>query len=355
MAATPILIAVPSDHRAMPDTNRQWILASRPVGEPTMDDFDLVESEVPEPGPREVLVRTLYMSVDPYMRGRMRDAESYAEPWQVGEVMHAGCVGEVIASRHSSFDEGDVVSGDLRWAEYAIADGDTLRQVDPDLGPISTALGVLGMPGQTAYFGLLDIGDPNPGDTLVVSGAAGAVGSVVGQIGSLAGCRVVGIAGADEKIEWLTDDLGFDGGINYKSTDVASALDETCPEGIDVYFDNVGGEITDAVIPRLNTHARVPVCGQISVYNATDVPTGPRHFPSLISSRARVEGFLVSDFSTRFDEAARRLAQWVNAGQIEYRETVTEGIENAPEAFLNLFEGTKIGKQLVKVAERQHA
>ncbi|WP_254762698.1 NADP-dependent oxidoreductase [Natrinema marinum] len=332
---------------------RQWQLASRPVGEPTMENFELVTVDRPEPGHGEVLVKTLYQSVDPYMRGRMRDAESYAEPWEVGDPMKAGVVGEVVESNAARFDEGDVVTGDLLWAEHAVADADELQRVNPELGPVSTALGVLGMPGVTAYWGLLDIGDPSPGDTVVVSAAAGAVGSVVGQLARLNGARVVGTAGSDEKIDWLTDDLGFDAAINYKTTDdLSSAMDEACPDGIDVYFDNVGGPITDAVWPRLNEHARVAVCGQIALYNETSVPTGPRKLAQLIQTRAKVEGLLVSDYENRWGEALERLSKFVRNDEIRYRENVVEGFENAPDAFLGLFEGENIGKQLVKVAER---
>jgi hypothetical protein len=328
--------------------NRQWLLSSRPTGEPTAENFELIETEVPTPDPHEVLVRTQYLSVDPYMRGRMRDAESYAEPWAVGEPMKAGVVGRVVESEHPDFEAGETVVGDLLWADYAVDDGDDLRLVDPDRGPVSTALGVLGMPGVTAYFGTLDVADPNPGDTVVVSAAAGAVGSVVGQIGALSGCHVVGIAGADEKVEWLKS-IGFDDGINYETTDVGEGLRSTCPDGVDVYFDNVGGPITDAVWPLLNVRSRVAVCGQIATYNATETPVGPRKLMELIRSRARVEGFLVSDYASRWSEALDRLSTWVERGDIEYKESIVDGLENAPEAFFGLFEGANVGKQLVRV------
>ncbi|QLK24747.1 NADP-dependent oxidoreductase [Natrinema zhouii] len=334
-------------------TTRQWQLASRPVGEPTAENFDLVTVDRPEPDDGEVLVKTLYQSVDPYMRGRMRDAESYAEPWDVGDPMEAGVVGEVLESEADEFAAGDVVTGNLLWAEHAVADADELQPVNPDLGPISTALGVLGMPGVTAFWGLLDVGDPNPGDTVVVSAAAGAVGSVVGQLARISGARVVGTAGSDEKTEWLTEELGFDAAINYKETDdLGSAMAEACPDGIDVYFDNVGGPITDAVWPRLNVHSRVAVCGQIALYNETEVPTGPRKLAKLIETRAKVEGLLVGDYQDRWGEALERLSTFVQEDEIRYRENVVEGFENAPDAFLGLFEGENIGKQLVKVGER---
>jgi hypothetical protein len=334
---------------------RQWILASRPTGEPTAENFELQTIELDEPEPREVLVRTLYQSVDPYMRGRMRDAESYADPWAVGEPMRAGVVAEVVNSAHPRFERGDVVQGEsLYWAEHAVVDGDDLRRVDPSLAPVSTALGVLGMPGVTAYYGLLDVGEPRPGDTVVVSAAAGAVGSVVGQIAQVAGCEVVGIAGSDEKLAWLTDDLGFDAAINYETEAVGERLREET-DGVDVYYDNVGGPVTDAVWPILNVRCRVVVCGQIDQYNATEVPTGPRKLAQLIQTRGRVEGVLVRDYDAdQWRTAIERLARWIAAGDIEYREHVVEGLENAPEAFLGLFEGVNIGKQLVKVAEPAH-
>ena len=336
----------------MAETNHVYKLAKRPNGTPTDDDFDYVEEDVPEPGPGEALVRTIYMSVDPYMRDRMREGESYAEPWDVGDPLKCAAVGEVVESNGAGFEEGDVVTGELHWAEYATAPAAELTQIDPNRGPLSAYLGVLGMPGNTAYFGVNEVAQPQAGDTFVVTGAAGAVGSVAGQIAKLNGARVVGFAGSDKKVEFLEDELGFDVGINYKEVDdYRTALAEAAPDGVDAYFDNVGGPITDAVFTQLNVDARVAVCGQISLYNATELPTGPRKLMNLIQSRATVEGFLVSDFSERFDQSARQLGQWVADGTIQYRETVTEGLENAPDAFLGLFEGDNIGKQLVQVSE----
>lgn len=336
----------------MAETNHVYKLAKRPNGTPTDDAFDYVEEEVPEPGPGEALVRTIYMSVDPYMRDRMREGESYAEPWDVGEPLKCGAVGEVVKSNGAGFEEGDVVTGELHWAEYATAPAAELTQIDPNRGPLSAYLGVLGMPGNTAYFGVNEVAQPQAGDTFVVTGAAGAVGSVAGQIAKLNGARVVGFAGSDQKVEFLEDELGFDVGINYKEVDdYRTALAEAAPDGIDSYFDNVGGPITDAVFTQLNVDASVAICGQISLYNATELPTGPRKLMNLIETRATVEGFLVRDFSERFDQSARQLGQWVADGTIQYRETITEGIENAPDAFLGLFEGDNIGKQLVQVSE----
>jgi len=338
------------------DTNREWVLAERPRGEPDLDCFELRETDVPSPDSGDLLVRTRYLSVDPYMRGRMRDSESYAEPWAVGDALRGGIVGEIVESTVDAHDEGDLVTGEGSWADYALLDADDIAPVDTAIADPAAYLGVLGMPGRTAYFGLLEVAEPKPGDTVVVSGAAGAVGSVVGQIATRAGCRVVGFAGTDEKTEWLTDELGFDAAINYKTTDDhRAALDEVTPDGVDVYFDNVGGPITDAVFTRLNLDARVAVCGQISHYNDEELPTGPRKLPQLIAPRARVEGLLVSDFATRFGEAAERLGTWVASGELEHRETVVEGLENAPDAFLGLFAGDNIGKQVVRVSEASTA
>jgi len=343
----------PAQAGVMTETNRVFLLAERPDGRPDEDTFELTEREVPGPGPGEALVRTLYLSVDPYMRGRMAAGESYAEAWGVGEPLQAGVVGEVVESNGAGFEPGDVVTGNLQWADYATAPGTELHAVDPDLAPISTALGVLGMPGRTAYFGTKEVAQPTAGDTFVVSGAAGAVGSVAGQIASLQGARVVGFAGSDEKVAFLEDELGFDAGINYETTDdYRAALAEVAPDGVDAYFDNVGGPITDAVFSQLNVDARVAVCGQISQYNATERPTGPRKLGKLIETRATVEGFLVGDFQPRATAATRQLGEWVSTGEVEYRETVTEGLENAPDAFLGLFDGDNIGKQLVHVADR---
>lgn len=337
---------------SIPDTSHVYTLAKRPDGTPTSNDFSFETRETPEPAPGEALVRTLYLSVDPYMRGRMRAGESYAEPWDIGAPLEGGVVGEVVASNGSDVEIGDVVTGNLQWAEFTTAAASELTPVDPDRAPLSAYLGVLGMPGNTAYFGVNEVAKPRAGETFVVTGAAGAVGSVAGQIAALNGARVVGFAGTDEKVEFLEDELGFDAAINYATTDdYTAALDEAAPAGIDSYFDNVGGEITDAVFSKLNVDARVAVCGQIASYNATELPTGPRKLSTLIEKRATVEGFLVNDFQTRFETATRQLGEWIETGEIQYRETVTDGLENAPDAFIGLFEGDNIGKQVVKVAD----
>jgi NADPH:quinone reductase len=337
----------------MATLNRQITLAARPVGFPKDSDFKLVEAPIPTPKGSEFVVRVIYTSVDPYMRGRMNDAASYAAPVKLGEVMGGGAVGKVISSNNPSFREGDIVEGPFGWQEYAVSNGQGVRKIDPSLAPISTALGVLGMPGLTAYFGLLDICGPQPGETVVVSGAAGAVGSLVGQIAKIKGCRVVGIAGADDKIAYLTDELGFDAAFNYKTvTDYVQKLKELCPKGIDVYFDNVGGTITDAVFRLINTRARISICGQISQYNLEEPEMGPRIIlVSLLVKQAKAEGFLVFQFADRYAEGLKQMAEWIKQGKLKYREDIEEGIENTPHAFMAMLKGRNTGKQLVKVSE----
>ena len=336
----------------MAGINRQVTLASRPVGFPTLSDFKLLETPVPTPDDGQVLIRALYLTVDPYMRGRMNARRSYAAPVEIGAVMTGEIAGEVVESRHPDFQQGDHVAGRVGWQEYAVADGSELRRVDTGSAPLSTALGVLGMPGLTAYFGLLEIGQPQAGETVVVCGAAGAVGSAVGQIAKIKGCRAVGIAGSDEKVAYVTSELGFDAAFNYKTVDnYVEALRKMCPDGVDVYFDNVGGEITDAVFQCLNVRARVAVCGQISQYNLKKPEPGPRLLWKLIEKQARVEGFLVFQFADRYAQGLADLTQWVAEGKIKYREQFSEGIESAPEAFLGMLKGSNIGKQLVKIAE----
>jgi NADPH-dependent curcumin reductase CurA len=292
----------------------------------------------------------MYVSVDPYMRGRMNDRKSYAEPVKLDEVMVGGAVGKVIASKNGKFAVGDVVTGMLGWQEYALSNGSDIRKVQAGGLPASLALGVLGMPGLTGYFGLLDICNPQPGETVVVSGAAGAVGSLVGQIAKIKGCRVVGIAGGDDKVSHLMNDLGFDAAFNYKKVDNYYAkLKELCPNGIDVYFDNVGGPITDAVFGLINQFARVAVCGQIWGYNQEQPEPGPRFLWKLIEKQAKVQGFLVFQFVKQFKEGTAQLTQWVQEGKIKYRERITDGIENTPKAFIEMLNGANIGKQLVRV------
>ncbi len=335
----------------MANENRQITLAGRPAGFPSESDFKLVTTPIPKPGDGECLVQGIYLSVDPYMRGRMRDRPSYVAPVGLGEVMGGGVVGRVLESKCAEFQQGDIAEGLLGWQEYAVAPAKALRKVDPTLAPISTALGVLGMPGLTAYFGLLDVAGPKAGETVVVSGAAGAVGATVGQIAKIQGCRAVGIAGSDEKVQQLVGELGFDGAFNYKTAkDYAAELKALCPDGVDVYFDNVGGAITDAVFPLINVGARVSVCGQISQYNLEAEAVGPRLLWHLIVKRARAQGFLVFDYADRYPEGLAQMGQWVKQGKIKFRERISEGIETAPKAFLEMMQGKNIGKQLVRLS-----
>jgi NADPH-dependent curcumin reductase CurA len=331
--------------------NRKILLASRPKGMPDESNFEMIRESIPTIKEGEVLIQTLYLSVDPYMRGRMSDAKSYANPYEVGKPFIGGMVGKVVESKNSRFQVGQNVEGRLEWAEYNVSDGSTIRKVNPELAPVTTALHVLGMPGLTAYFGLLYIGQPKEGETVVVSGASGAVGTIVGQIAKLKGCRVVGIAGADEKCAFLTNELGFDVAINYKSAgNLRKALKEACPNGVDVYFDNVGGAISDAVMTMINFQARIAICGQISQYNLEKPELGPRVAGQLLTTSSLMKGFIVADYAEHNKEGLIQLSQWVTEGKIQYRENVVEGFENTVEAFLGLFRGDNMGKQLVKLA-----
>ena len=330
--------------------NKEIQFASRPAGMPTLDNFRIVDADVPQLNEGEVFVRTLYISVDPYLRGRMREGKSYVPPFAVGQVIQSGVIGKVVESRAPEFKQGDLVTGMLGWRLYNPAKASELRKVDPRVAPVTTALGVLGMPGLTAYFGLLDIGQPKEGETVVVSGAAGAVGMTVCQIAKIKGARAVGIAGSDEKNQYLREDLGVDAAINYKEADMRKALKEACPQGIDVYFDNVGGEVSDAVPPLLNHGARIVICGQISLYNLDKPDVGPRPQPALLVNSALMKGFIITDYAARFAEGVIQLAQWLAAGKLKYAETIVEGFENTPNAFIGLFSGENLGKQIVKVA-----
>jgi NADPH-dependent curcumin reductase CurA len=325
-------------------TSREIHLAARPHGVPRPTDFSLVEVDVPDAAEGEVLIRNAFMSVDPYMRSRMNDVKSYVPPFRLGEVMTGGAVGQVVASRNDRFPEGTWVVHDLGWRELALSDGRGLLPFDPSLAPISTGLGVLGMPGLTAYVGLLDIGRPAEGETVFVSGAAGAVGSIVGQIAKLKGCRVIGSAGSAEKVAWLRE-LGFDEAFDYRETEARDAL----RDGIDVYFDNVGGSTLEAALGALRVHGRVVACGAISQYNATELPPGPRNLFLLVTKRLRMEGFIIRDHYDRLPAFLAEMAPWVRDGSVRYRETVVEGIESAPAAFIGLLAGENVGKMLVRV------
>jgi NADPH-dependent curcumin reductase len=328
--------------------NRQILLKSRPEGAPGLDNFELVQKPVPQPSEGEVLMRTRFLSLDPYMRGRMSAAKSYAKPVEVGEPMVGGTVGEIVASRNTKFAVGDIVTGYGGWQDYAVSNGAGLRKLDPAAAPVSTALGVLGMPGMTAYAGLLEIGQPKPGETVVVAAASGAVGSVVGQIAKIKGCRAVGVAGGPDKCRYVTQELGFDVCIDHRVADFARQLEAACPAGIDVYFENVGGAVQQAVWPLLNDFARIPVCGLIAQYNAATPIPGPDMF-SVLRKRLTLRGFIVWDFAAKQADFLRDASEWVRSGRLKYREDVVDGLENAPAAFLGLLQGKNFGKVLVKV------
>ena len=331
--------------------NRQWRMASHPEGFPVPEDFELVEQAVEDPQHGEILVRNLYLSLDPYMRGRMRDRASYAANIVVGGLMVGEAVGRVVASRYAGIETGDIVACSTGWQEYCTLHGGAARKIDADAAPISTSLGVLGMPGLTAYHGLLQVGRPRPGDTVLVSAASGAVGGVVGQLAKMNGCRTIGTVGSDEKAAYILDELGYDAAINYKTEDVVSRLASEAPSGVDIYFDNVGGPVTDAAIDNLAFRGRVLVCGQISMYNAESVQSGPRNLWNLITNQARIEGFLVFNFAHDHEEARARLTAWVKSGQLKYKEDIVDGFENAPKAFIGLMNGANFGKLLVKLAD----
>jgi len=329
----------------MPENvNRQWVLKSRPDGMPTEADFELVESPIPSPEYGQVLIKSLWNSMDPYMRGRITSSP-------IGGVIESEAVGRVMESRLDGIKAGDIVRGRIGWQEYGLLDVTSANPVNPDYGPISTSIGVLGMPGLTAYFGLLDVCEPKPGDTVVVSSASGAVGAVVGQIAKIGGCRVIGIAGSDEKVSYVVDELGFDAGINYKTENVSEALGVVAPDGVDCYFDNVGGPITEAVMEHLAMYSRTVICGRISEYNESEPSMGPRILRYLHSTRSRIQGFTVNQYPAQFEDGRAQLARWVKSGEIKYKEDIIEGFENCPKAFIGQLGGANFGKLLIKVSD----
>jgi NADPH-dependent curcumin reductase len=339
----------------MSTVNRRIVLASRPKGTPTPANFRLEQQPVPAPKDGEMLLRTVWLSLDPYMRGRMSDAPSYAAPVEVGAVMVGGTVNRVEESKHPNFRQGDLVQAYAGWQDYSISNGAGVLKLDPDMQRPSYAVGVLGMPGFTAYMGLLDIGAPKAGETVVVAAATGAVGSAVGQIAKLKGCRTIGIAGGPAKCDYALREFGFDACIDHRAPALPKLLAEACPKGIDVYFENVGGAVFDAVLPLLNTFARVPVCGLIAQYNAIALPSGPDRVPLLVFTilrkRIRMQGYIITDYNARVGEFHRDMTQWVKEGKVKSREDVVHGLENAPTAFLGMLEGRNFGKLVVKVSD----
>jgi NADPH-dependent curcumin reductase CurA len=327
----------------------QIVLASRPKGLPVLENFKTKDFEMEEIKGNEVLLETIYFSVDPYMRGRMNDAKSYAPPFEIGKPITSGAVAKVLKSNSVNFKENDIVTGNLPWQQQCIATENNIMKIDTSIAPASYYLGILGMPGLTAYFGLMHIGKPNAGETVVVSGAAGAVGIVVGQIAKLQDCRVIGIAGSDEKIALLKGTFGFDEVINYKTcTDLKQAIANVCPKSVDIYYDNVGGEISDAVISNINFNARIVLCGQISLYNSTEMPMGPRLQPMLLTRSVLMQGFIIGNYQSQFSEGSKQLAIWIEEGKLKYKETIVKGFDKLPSALLGLFEGDYIGKMIVE-------
>ncbi len=330
-------------------TTKQIVLSNRPKGMPVLEDFKTNNIELPELKDNEILLEAMYFSVDPYMRGRMNDAKSYAPPFQIGKPIAGGVVAKVLKSKDDHFKVNDIVTGNLPWQQQCMVTGKDLMKIDTSIAPASYYLGILGMPGLTAYFGLVHIGKPKAGETVVVSGAAGAVGMVVGQIAKLHGCRVIGIAGSDEKVNLLKDEFGFDEAINYKTTDdIKKSVADVCPDGVDIYYDNVGGEISDAVISQINFHARIVLCGQIALYNSTEIPMGPRLQPMLLTRSVLMQGFIISNYQSQFTEGITHLSHWIKEGKLKYKETTVKGFDKLPAALLGLFEGDNIGKMIVE-------
>lgn len=338
----------------MSTISRQVQLASRPTGFPTRENFNIADVELPPIEDGQILIRVIYMSLDPYMRGRMDDGKSYATPVPVGGVMEGGSVGEVIESKNPKFAVGAYVMSRFGWQTHAISDGHGVRTLDPAQAPISTSVGVLGMPGLTAYVGLLDIGQPKEGETVVVSAASGAVGAVVGQIAKIKGCRVVGIAGAQEKCDYVVKELGFDACVSHHSDSLEQDLADACPKGIDVYFENVSGKVFEAVLPLMNMFGRIPVCGLIANYNMTQLPKGPdksaRIMRAILTNRLMFQGYIVSDRYDRHDAFQKDVSAWIRSGELKYREDIAEGLDNAPETFFGLLKGKNFGKQLVRLS-----
>jgi len=330
--------------------NKIILLNKRPHGTPTVNDFKIINAEDPTAKDGEILLKTTYVSVDPYLRGRMNETKSYVHPFELNKPIQSGVIAEVIDSKHADFKKGDFVSGNLNWSEYQTSNGKGLHKVSSSDAKLSNYLGILGMTGLTAYLGLIKIGLPKEDETIVVSAAGGAVGTVVGQIGKLMGCKVVGITGSDEKVALLTSTFKFDHAINYKTTkDLKEAVKSACPEGVDIYFDNVGGEISDAVLANINKYARLPVCGAISSYNKTEVPLGPRLQPIILTKSATMKGFIIGDLSEHFPSATKQLTAWLNENKISFSETIIEGFDNIPQAFIDLFEGKNKGKMIVNI------
>ena len=329
--------------------NKKWILNKRPIGYPKEEDFKLIESSVDELDEGEILIESHYLSLDPYMRGRMNDSKSYAPSIKLGGVITGEVVGKVVQSKSKLFNEGDYATAHIGWQKYGKIDGASARKIDPELAPISTSLGILGMPGLTAYFGFLDVCSPKPGDTVVVSAASGAVGAIVGQIAKIMGCKVIGIAGSDVKTDYCLYELGFDNVINYKTDNILSKISEYAPSGVDIYFDNVGGEISDNVISNLSIGARIAICGQISLYNLEENEKGDRVGSTLLINQASMTGFLVFQFKSRYLEGLSKLSQWLLDEKIKYKEDIVSGIENAPDTFIGMMKGKNFGKLLIKI------